>query len=118
MITAAAQYREAEPAQYNKRSTVAKKSNLIKLGDAINILFKQEKLDVRLAQFAVKNSWADIAGEMIAKNTTEISFNNKTLFIALSSAALKHELSFRKQVLIDNVNKFTGSKFIEELVIK
>ena len=64
---------------------MARKSNLIKIGDAINQLFKQEKLDVKISQFSVKNSWKDIVGEMIAKNTTEIYFNEKILFISLNS---------------------------------
>ena len=62
---------------------MARKSNLIKIGDAINQLFKQEKLDVKISQFSVKNSWKDIVGEMIAKNTTEIYFNEKILFISI-----------------------------------
>lgn len=97
---------------------MAKKSNLIKLGDAINLLFRQEKLDVRLSQFSVKNSWSEIAGEMIAKNTSSIFFNNKTVFVTLSNAALKHELSFRRQELLDNINRHCGYKLVEELVIK
>jgi predicted nucleic acid-binding Zn ribbon protein len=95
-----------------------KKSNLIKLGDAINQLFKQEKLDVRLSQFSIRNSWKEIAGPMIAKNTTAIHFNDKTIFVSLANAALKHELSFRKEELLNNINKFCGYKLVHELVIK
>ena len=97
---------------------MARKSNLIKLGDAINQLFKQEHLDVKISQFTVKNSWKDIAGEIIAINTTEIYFNNKTIFVALKSAALKHEVSFRKEELLKNINKFCGYKLVDEIVIK
>lgn len=97
---------------------MAKKSNLIKLGDAIDQLFKNEKLDVKISQFTVKNNWSDIAGYVIAKNTTEISFNNKTLFIGLSSPALKHELSFRKEELLKNINTFVGYKLVDTIVIK
>ena len=97
---------------------MAKKSNLIKLGDAINQLFKQEKLDIKISQFTVKNSWKEIAGEMIAKNTTEIFFKDKIIFVSLDSAALKHELSFRKEELVQNINKFCGYRLIEEIVIR
>lgn len=95
-----------------------RKSNLIKLGDAISQLFKQEKLDVKISQFTVKNSWKEIVGELVAKNTSEIFFNDKTLFITLTSAALKHELSFRKEDIITSVNKFCGYKLVEQLVIR
>ncbi len=97
---------------------MAKKSNLVKLGDVISELFAKDKLDVRLSQFSVKNSWKDIAGEMIARNTTSIYFNDKVVFVTLSNAALKHELSFRRQELIDNINRFCGTKLVNELVIR
>jgi len=97
---------------------MAKKSNLIKLGDAIDQLFKQEKLDVKISQFTVKNSWKDIVGEVIAKSTTEIFFNDKTVFVTLNSAALKHELSFRKDEIVTGINKFCGYKLVEQIVIR
>jgi len=97
---------------------MAKKSNLVKLGDAINQLFKQENLDVKISQFTVKNSWKEIAGEPIAVNTTDIFFNNKTIFVTLKSAALKHEVSFRKEELLNNINKFCGYKLVENIVIR
>jgi predicted nucleic acid-binding Zn ribbon protein len=95
-----------------------KKSNLIKLGDAINQLFKQEKLDVKISQFTVKNSWKDIVGDLVAKHTSEIFFNDKIIFVTLSSAALKHELSFRKEELVNSINKFCGYKLVEQIVIR
>lgn len=97
---------------------MAKKSNLIKVGDAITELFRQEKLDVKISQFTVKNSWAEIVGEGIAKSTSEIFFNDKSLFITLQSAALKHELSFRKEEIITAVNKFCGYKLVDHLIIR
>ncbi len=97
---------------------MAKKSNLIKLGDAISQLFKQEKLDVKISQFTVKNSWKEIVGDMVARSTSEIFFTDKTIFITLTSAALKHELSFRKQDLVSNINKFCGYKLVDEIVIR
>jgi predicted nucleic acid-binding Zn ribbon protein len=97
---------------------VARKSNLIKLGDAINQLFKEEKLDIKISQFSVKNNWKDIAGVIVANSTSEIFFNNKTIFITLNSAALKHELSFRKEELVKLINTFCGYKLIDQIVIR
>jgi len=97
---------------------MAKKNNLIKLGDAINQLFKQEKLDIKISQFTVKNSWKDIVGDVIANSTTEIYFNNTTIFITLNSAALKHELSYQKDTMLVNINKFCGYKLVTDIVIR
>lgn len=97
---------------------MAKKNNLIKLGDAINLIFKQEKLDVKISQFTVKNSWKDIVGDMIANSTTEIFFNEKVIFITLNSAALKHELTFRREELVNSINKFCAYKLVDTIVIR
>lgn len=97
---------------------MAKKNNLIKLGDAIHQIFKQEKLDIKISQFSVKNGWKDIVGEIIAKSTTEVSFNGTTVFITLSSAALKHELSFRKEEILNSINTYCGYKLVEHIVIR
>lgn len=97
---------------------MAKNSNLIKLGDAINLFLKQEKLDVKISRFSVKNNWEEIAGKHISGNTNAISFNDTTLFLTLKSAALKQELSFNKQQLIDNINRFCGYQLIKEIVFK
>lgn len=95
-----------------------KKSNLIKVGDAIQEFLKQEKIDIRLSRFAVKNSWSEIAGKLVANNTLDISFHEEKLFLTLSSAALKQELEFNKQQLIDNINKFCGMRLICEIILK
>ena len=95
-----------------------RKDNLIKLGEAINEFLKQEKLDVKLSRFAVKNSWKEIAGEHVANNTIEIGFNDNVMFLTLKSAALKQELSFNKQQLIDNVNRFCAYRLIKDIVFK
>ncbi|MBA3662590.1 MAG: DUF721 domain-containing protein [Bacteroidetes bacterium] len=97
---------------------MAKKNNLVKLGDAITQLFKQENLDVKISQFSVKNNWKEIAGEPIAVNTTDIFFNNKTIFVTLRSAAMKHEVSFRKEELLKNINRFCGYKLVEQIIIR
>lgn len=97
---------------------MVRKSNLIKLGDAINEIFKQEKLDVKISQFTVKNEWKDIVGDLIANHTSEMFFNNKILFVTISSSALKQELAYSKDELLKNVNKFCGFKLIDQLVVR
>jgi predicted nucleic acid-binding Zn ribbon protein len=88
------------------------------VGDAISQIFREEKLDVKISRFAIKNNWKDVVGEVIAKNTSDIFFNNKTIFITISNASLKHELSFRKDEILTNINKYAGYKLIETIVIK
>lgn len=96
-----------------------KKNNLIKLGDAINALFKQEKLDVKMSRFAVKNGWEEIAGKMIANHTTSISFDEqKNMYLQLDSSVVKNEVMYEKEQLLKKINTFCGYELIKNLIIK
>ena len=95
-----------------------RKTNLIKLGDAIDQLFKQEKLDIKISQHAIKNNWKDIVGDIIANSTSEIYFNESVIFVTMTSAALKHDLSYKKETILDTINKYCGYKLVNQLVIK
>jgi predicted nucleic acid-binding Zn ribbon protein len=96
---------------------MAKRSNLVKLGDAISEILRQEKLDIRLSQFSVKKNWKEIAGELIAKNTAEIRFRDKTAYLHISSAALRHELTYRREELKENINRFCGYSLVDQVVV-
>lgn len=96
-----------------------KKSNLIKLGDAIQQLFKQEQLDVKISRFAVKNAWEDIAGKVISNHTTSISFDDhKNMFLSLDSSVVKNETLFSRESIIKKINEFCGYELVKNLIIK
>lgn len=96
-----------------------KKSNLITLGDAINQILKQERLDVKLSRFSVKNAWEEIAGKVIANHTTTISFDEqKNLYLQLDSAAIKNEVLYSRENIIKKINQFCGYELVKNLIIK
>ncbi|MBS1652767.1 MAG: DUF721 domain-containing protein [Bacteroidetes bacterium] len=95
-----------------------KQSNLVKLGDAINQLFKQENLDTKISQFSIKNNWKTIAGQIVANYTSEINFQRTTLFLTITSDAIRHELSLQKEKLIDEINKYCDYNIINQIVLK
>lgn len=96
-----------------------RKSNLISLGDAINKILKEEKLDVKLSRFSVKNAWEEIAGKLIANHTTSIYFDDqKNVFLQLDSAAIKNEVMFNRENIVKKINTFCGYELVKNLIIK
>ncbi len=96
-----------------------KKSNLIKLGDAIQQLFKQERLDVKISRFSVKNAWEDIAGKVISNHTTSISFDDhKNMFLYMDSSVVKNEAMFSKGDIVKKINDYCGYELVKNLIIK
>lgn len=92
--------------------------NLIKLGDAISQIFKEEKLDEKYSIFAIRNSWENIVGQTFSKHTTQINYASGILFVSIDSSIVRNEAVYAKEEIIQKVNKFVGKRLIKELVLK
>ncbi len=92
--------------------------NLIKLGDAISQIFKEEKLDEKYSIFAIRNGWEGIVGKTVAKHTTQINFLQGLLYVSIDSAVVRNELSYVKDDIVQKVNKFVGKRLVKELILK
>lgn len=97
---------------------MTKNNNLIKLGDAISQIFKEEKLDEKYSIFSIRNGWESIVGKTVAKHTTQINYAQGILFVSIDSSIVRNEISYVKESIIEKINKFVGKKLIKELVLK
>jgi hypothetical protein len=97
---------------------MAKNNNLIKLGDAISQIFKEEKLDEKYSIFAIRNGWEGIVGKIVAKHTTQINYAQGILFVSIDSPIIRNETAYVKETIIEKINKFVGKRLIKELVLK
>jgi hypothetical protein len=95
-----------------------KNNNLIKLGDAISQIFKEEKLDEKYSIFAIRNGWESIVGKTVAKHTTQINYAVGVLFVSIDSPVVRNETAYVKEEIMEKVNKFVGKRLIKELVLK
>lgn len=97
---------------------MAKNHNLIKLGDAISQIFKEEKLDEKYSIFAIRNGWEGIVGTLVAKHTTQINYASGILFVSIDSPVVRSEAAYMKEEIIRKINTFVGKRLIRELVLK
>lgn len=97
---------------------MSKNNNLIKLGDAISHIFKQEKLEEKYSIFAIRNDWETIVGKTVAKHTTQINYLNGMLYISIDSAIVRNELMYVKENIVKKVNDYVGKSLVKELVLK
>lgn len=74
----------------------------------------QDQLD----ELDLISAYEELVGKMYCKHTKSINFKNKILYIKLDSAALKQELSYKKEEIITSLNHKLGRRIIEQLDIK
>lgn len=63
-------------------------------------------------------AYEELVGKMYCKHTKSIYIKNKVLHIKLDSAALKQELSFKKEEIIARLNQKLGRRIVEQIDIK
>jgi len=83
----------------------------------INIFLKKNKLEKGLLDLEVKKAWFELMDNGVANYTTDVILKNKTLFIKLSSPALKQELSYGKEKLIHLINDRFEKKVVEKIIL-
>jgi predicted nucleic acid-binding Zn ribbon protein len=88
------------------------------LKQAMDELMKKSHMDEKLLGLELKERWEEVAGSLVARHTSELRFNKNKLTIRLDSAPLKQEISYRKQALIDKINKGMGKVVVTEIVIR
>ena len=95
-----------------------RRNNTEKLEDVLGQVLKQNHLDEKLYETRVINSWAVVLGENIMRYTTNIYFNNKKLYVTLSSSVLRHELFLTRTEIRNSLNKYVGADVLKEKVFQ
>ncbi len=79
------------------------------LSDVLSKLLRQEGLEMPLQQRRLLAAWDSVVGPTIARYTQQKFIRNQTLFVQLSSPALRAELSMVKQRLLLKLNQQAGA---------
>jgi len=86
------------------------------LKELINIFLEKNNLKEGVTNVDISNAWFKMMKNGVANYTQEVKLRNKILYIKLSSPALKQELSYGKQKLIDMINTRFKNKIVEKIM--
>lgn len=95
-----------------------KRKNEYSLKEVLDELIKSYRLEGKLLETKVINSWEKVVGGIFAKHTTHLSIKNKILYVKVDSSVLRSELSMARTKLVDSLNKEVGQKVIEDIIFR
>lgn len=93
------------------------RNNAVHLGEAVNSLMKEWRLDEKINENLLQAHWHDVMGKTIAKYTIEVRLFKKVLTIKCAVAPLKQELLYNKPQIIEKVNEYLKTNAIIDLHI-
>ena len=76
---------------------------------------RAQGLETPLLQKRLIEAWPTVAGDAIARYTTDVRIYNQTLYVSLRVPALRADLSMRRQEFVTRLNAHVGSQVISDI---
>ena len=88
------------------------------LKEALASFITENKLEKGLDKVNAKDALAQSMGSGVNAYTNEVRLEGTTLYVFLSSAVLREELSHGKSKIIDMLNALLGKDMIQKIVLR
>lgn len=90
----------------------------LSMKDVLKDFVETNKLDKGLNKVHVAEAWEKLMGNGVNNYTTAVDLRGQVLHVQLSSSALREELSYGKQKIIDMLNEELGKEIIKKLILR
>ena len=91
------------------------KRDVIQIKDLILRNLRAQGLETPLLQKRLMDAWPTVMGETIASYTGNLFIRNQTLFVHLTSPALRADLSMQRREIVRRLNEHVGEQVIADI---
>ena len=91
------------------------KRDVQNIKDLILRNLRTQGLETPLLQKRLIDAWPTVMGDIIAGYTENVYIRNQTLFVHLTSPALRADLSMMRQNIVKKLNDAVGSQVIADV---
>lgn len=93
-------------------------SNESSISEVLQQFIQQNKLETGMDKIDVEQAWKDLMGNGVNSYTQEVILKGATLYVKLTSAVLREELSYGKQKIIAMINEELKKEVVKEVVLR
>lgn len=93
-------------------------SNESSIGEVLKAFIETNKLQGGMDKIDVQQAWKSLMGNGVNSYTKEVVLKGTTLYVSLTSAVLREELSYGKQKIIKMINEELGKEVIKEVILR
>ena len=91
------------------------RKKVVRIDGLLGEIIRRQGLEGPLLQKSLLDSWGNVVGNTISSYTTDKYIRNQTLFVRLSSPALKADLGMMRSRLVKRLNDTVGSQVIIDI---
>ncbi|MFA9391910.1 MAG: DUF721 domain-containing protein [Prolixibacteraceae bacterium] len=79
---------------------------------------KESAYEQKLIENRLITNWAKVLGSGIAGSTRSLHISNRTLFVAIDSSVMRHELMMIRSQIQVALNKSVGVQVIDNIIFR
>jgi len=88
------------------------------LKDVLKEMVDTMKWQEKLSETKIRKVWAEKMGTTINQYTKEVNLRKGKLFITITSASLKQELSYEREKIKEMMNAQLGSEAVVDVIVR
>ena len=88
------------------------------IGDVLKTIISNNKLQPGMDQISVQEAWKNLMGNGVNTYTRAIALKGSTLYVELTSAVLREELSYGKDKIIKMINEELCREVVKDVVLR
>ena len=93
-------------------------SNESAISDILKEIIEKNKLQPGIDDVLVKEAWKSLMGNGVNSYTRNIILKNETLYVELTSAVLREELTYGKDKIIKLINEELRRDVVKKVVLR
>lgn len=93
-------------------------SNQSPIGDILKEIIQQNRLQPGIDQVSVKDAWKNLMGNGVNSYTRNVVLKGSTLYVELTSAVLREELSYGKDKIIKMLNEELRREVVKDVILR
>ncbi len=95
-----------------------RKSNTQPIGEVISDYLREFRLEKKVSESRIINSWPSIVGPAIARQTEKLYIRKGVFYVHITSPVLRNELSYMKTRIMEVLNEQAGEIIITKVVLR
>ena len=88
------------------------------IGDVLKEIMQVNNLQQGMDKIDVRDAWKSLMGNGVNNYTREIMLRGTTLYVELTSAVLREELSYGKAKIVSMINTELGREVVKDVVLR
>ena len=95
-----------------------RRTKTVLMGDLLEEFFRRPYIAAKIAEGKLPDTWRTIVGDRAAELTTQLRLENRILHVRIQSSVLRQELLYQREALKEEINRLSGVRLVNAVIIR